>query len=884
VAPEHSFWIRLLFHIGARRASESELGDVMEEYATGKRNALWLARQILSTITRRTSHIPIHGRRARMLTNLWSDTRYAVRMLRRNPGFAVAAIAPIALGIGVNTGVFSILNSVALRPLPTPEPTALVSVYQEFRGVQQRRVHGARSMFSIPEYRAYRDGAQTLSGVMAYSRPWTVTLGGESPQEIEGVFVTCNYFDVLKLRTRLGTGFTPANCGVAGAPPAVILSPQLWTRQFGADPDIVRKTVTLNGQSVGVVGVAPEGFEGIDITRVAFFAPTSLQGVLRPELPFQEDAHTSWLTLVGRRRTGVGMAQVRAELAVIASQIDQQQPGRTTMLHVEPATSLSLPVLRREFLSVAAVLLAAIGLVLLIACANVANVLLARAGGRAKEMAVRVSVGAGRGRLIQQLLTESALIALVGGLAGFLLAWWSFQVLLAWLLSSLPGTVPPMRIDAHPNMTVLWFALGLTFTTALLFGMVPALQASKQDVQTALKQDGIGAARRIGGWLRGLLIGVQVAVCMVLLISAGLLLRALYAAQTAEPGFEYRNVAAVSYDLRGARYDDQKVVAFQRQVMERVASLPGVDSVAQVSRFPLSPGRRQTAFRLPGQEEWHEVDVNAVSPGYFSLIAIPILRGRTFTPAEGEDPSRAVIVTEATARRYWPGQDPIGRTVLMGAGQDKYVSAEVVGVAKDAQVSHVGETVSSYMYRPAGPGAERRLGLLVRSEADFGTLATSIRAVTRELDPGLVVRVNRLEENLDFWRTVSRLVAGLSGSLSLLALALASVGVYGVVAYVVSFRRREVGIRMTLGATARDVQHLILGQTLRPVVFGVVIGMGGAAAASQILESMLFGISRIDPIAFIGAPLLLLGVATVASLLPTREAVKVDPVTTLRYE
>jgi predicted permease len=633
-----------------------------------------------------------------------------------------------------------------------------------------------------------------------------------------------------------------------------------------------------------VVGVAPEGFEGIDITRAAFFAPTSLQGVLRPEQPFHEDPHTSWLTLIGRRRPGVDMAQVRAELAVIAGQIDQQQPGRTTTLSVAPATSLSLPVLRREFLGVAAVLLAAFGLVLLIACANVANVLLARAGGRTKEMAVRVSIGAGRGRLIQQLLTESAIIALIGGAAGFLVAWWSFQALLAWLLSSLPGTVPPLRIDAHPNMTVLWFALALTLTTALLFGMVPALQASKQDVQTALKQDGISSARRIGGWLRGLLIGVQVAVCMVLLISAGLLLRALYAAQTAEPGFDYRNVAAVSYDLRGPRYDDQKVVAFQRQLMERVASLPGVDSIARVSWFPLSPGRRQTAFRLPGQEEWHEVDVNAVSPGYFSLIAIPILRGRTFTAAEGEDPSRAVIVTEATARRYWPGQDPIGRTVLMGAGQDKHVSAEVVGVAKDAQVSHVGETASSYMYLPAGPGAERRLGLLVRSQADFATLATNIRAVTRELDPRLVVRVNRLEENLDFWRTVSRLVAGLSSSLSLLALVLASVGVYGVVAYVVSFRRREVGIRMTLGATARDVQALILTQTLRPVVVGVVIGMGGAAAASQLLGSVLFGISRIDPIAFIGAPLLLLGVAATATLLPTREAVRVDPVTALRYE
>jgi predicted permease len=819
-----------------------------------------------------------------MRSNLWSDIRYGVRTLHRNPGFAIAAVVPIALGIGVNTGIFSILNSVALRPLATPEPTALVSVHQDFRGVQRRRVHGARSMFSIPEYRAYRDGSQALSGVMAYSRPWTVTLGGEFPQEIEGVLVTCNYFDVLKLRTSVGTGFTAANCQRPDAPPAVILSHQLWVRVFGADPTIAQKTITLNGLSVGVVGVAPDGFEGIDITKVAFFAPTSMQPVLRPEQPFHEDAQTSWLTLVGRRKKGVGMPQARAELAVIARRIDQQEPGRTTTLTVAPATALSVPVMRQDFLGVAAVLLAAFGLVLLIACANVANVLLARAGGRTKEMAVRVSVGAGRGRLIQQLLTESAIIAVAGGVAGFLLAWWAFQGLLAWLLSSLPGTIPALRIDAHPSLTVLWFALGLTVTTALVFGMFPALQASKQDVQTALKQDGNSVTRRRGGWLRESLIGVQVAVCMVLLISAGLLLRALHAAKTVEPGFEYRSVAAVSYDLRGPTYDDPKVAALQRQLMERVGSLPGVDAVAQVSKFPLSPGRRQTVFTLPGQEEGHEVDVNAVSPGYFSLIAIPILRGRTFTEAERQDPARAVIVTEATARRYWPGQDPIGRTVMMGAGQGQYVPAEVVGVAKDAQVSQMGETASSYMYLPAGPEAQRRLGLLVRSRTDFAAVAASVHTLTRQLDPGLVVRVKRLEENLDFWRTISRLVAGVSGSLSLLALVLASVGVYGVVAYVVSCRRREVGIRMALGATARDVQGLILVQTLRPVVVGVVIGMGGAAAASKILESVLFGVSRIDPIAFIGAPLVLLGVAAAASLVPTREAMRVDPLTILRYE
>ena len=895
VAPDNSLWIRVLWRVCGFRASDEEFGDLMEEYAAGKQNPVWLARQIFSMSRRPRSHVTIDERRAQMLSNLWNDIRYALRTFGRSPAFAAAAVMPIALGIGINTGLFSVLNSVVLRPLPTPESTELVSVHQEFRGVKERRVHGARSMFSIPEYRLYRDGSKMLSGVMAYTRPWTVTLGGDTPREIEGELVSCNYFDVLRLRPVVGVGFTAANCDGPTAAPAVILSHALWTRAFAADPNIVSRSITLNGQTVGVVGVAPEGFDGIDITKAAFFAPTSLQPLLLPTHNLYEDAHASWLTLVGRRVTGADIAQVRAELAVIAGQLDQQQPGRTTALIVSPATSLSMPGARRELLTVATVVLAAFGLVLLIACANVANLLLARASSRRQEIAVRLSVGATRGRLIQQLLTESTIIALAGGVAGSLLAWWSFQGLLSWLFSSLPGTIPQMRIDAHPNLTVLWFALALTAITALSFGLVPALQASKPDVYSAMKRDGTDAAGRTGGgrwrwrgptrggWLRGMLVGIQVAVCMILLISASLLMRALYSAETTDPDFQYRNVAVVSVSLQGQNYDeDANVAAFQRRLLERIAALPGVESFAQARKIPLSPGRHQTMFRMPGSDQWHEVNVNIVSPSYFSLIAIPIIRGRTFTAAELDDPSRAVIITEATARRYWPGDDPIGRTLVMSQGEKREVTLEIVGMVKDAQVSQVAATDSNYLYLPATLSAQRGLRLLVRSPLDFAGLAAAVRSVTRELDPGLVVHVNRLEENLEFWRAGSRVVAGLSGSLSLLALVLASVGVYGVVSYVVSRRRREVGIRMTLGATARDVQSLFLRQTLRPVVIGAVIGIAAAAAASRILESVLFGISPYDPIAFIGAPLFLLTVAAAASFLPTREALKVDPMVTLR--
>jgi predicted permease len=881
VPRDPSRWIQWLFRIG--RASEAELGDIQEEFASGHRSVFWMVRQIVSVIRTPRPRIAFNEGRTRVLSNFWSDVRYTLRTFRRNPGFALAALVPIALGVGINTGVFSILNNVAFRSLPVPNPTELVNVYQEFQGVKKRRVHGARIMFSMPEYREYRDATRTLSGLAAYSMPWTVALGGESPQELEGVLVTCNFFDVLQLRPAIGVGLTPANCDSPGAPPAVVLSHALWTRIFAADPQIIRQAITLNGQSVAVVGVAPEGFDGLQLTKAAFFASTSLARGQLDKVPilldFQDDPQLSWLTLLGRRQRGVDLSQVRAELAGIAGRIDRQQPGRTTVVNVAPATALSLPHARQEFFSLAAVVMAAFGLVLLIACANVANVLLARAASRTMEIATRLSIGASRGRLIRQLLTESLTIALLGGVAGSIVAWWSFQTLFARLPSQVPGDISQPRIDAYPDPTALCFALGLIVITALVCGIVPALQASRPDLHGAMKQGGAYDRGQRSGWLRGTLIAVQISVCMVLLASAGLLLRALYAAYTIDPGFDSHNVAVVSYALRGSRWDDARVATFQRQVRERIQSLPGVQSVAQTSKVPLSPGRQQTTFSLSNDGDEFLVDTNEVSPEYFSLVGIPILRGRSFTTAELQGASRAVIVSEATARRYWPGHDPVGRTILMEGTQ-----LEIVGVAKDAHVSHLAETESSYMYLPAGPSAQRGLRTLVRSQADFAALARSVTAAARDLDPELVVRVNRLEGNLDYWRGLSRLTASLSGALSLLALLLAAIGVYGVVSYMVNRRRREVGIRMALGASSRDVRHLIVGQTFQPIAIGALIGLAAASAASRAIDSVLFGISPFDPIAFVGATVFLIGVAALATILPIRGALKVDPVTTLRYE
>ena len=566
---------------------------------------------------------------------------------------------------------------------------------------------------------------------------------------------------------------------------------------------------------------------------------------------------------------------MRAELAHIAARIDRQKPGRTTTPIVAPATSLSLPVARAEALVLAAIVLAGFGMVLLIACANVANVLLARAAGRTREIAVRLSMGAPRRRLIQQLLTEALIIAAAGGLAGSLLAWWSFRALIAWATANLPAAMTPVRLEVHPTANVFWFGLGLTVLTALVCGLVPALNASRADVRSSLNGDDKVAGGR-AGWVRGTLISVQVAGCMVLLVSAALLLRALHTAQTRDPGFDHDGVAVVSIPLRGAGFEGGRAAALQERILAGIEAIPGVRA-ARVDRVPLTPGRTQATFRLPQQEQVHEVDYNAVGPTYFSLLQMPIAKGRGFASDDLVGPPRVVVVTEATARRYWPGQDAIGRVVTMG---DR--SLEVVGVARDAHISNAAEVSSSYFYLPAGPRGEGDLRLLARVQMDQSTFAASVGALVKALDPGLVVRVHPLEENLKYWETGSRIIASVSGSLGLLALALASVGVAGVVGFVVNRRRREIGIRMALGATRGDVHRLILRQTLRPVLVGVAAGLVGAGIVSRAFEAALFGVSPIDPAAFLAAAVFLVGVACAATIVPTRAALQTDPTVALR--
>jgi predicted permease len=807
----------------------------------------------------------------------WGDIAYAARSLRRSPGFAAAAIATIALGVGVNAGIFTVLNGLLFRDLPVPDAGELVTIAQAVEGVPGR---GAFiGSVSTAEYLAYRDEARTLAGLIAHSDPTRTTLGGESPQEILGALVTCNWFEVLQQPPLLGRALTQRDCE-AGAEPVVVLGHELWTTAFAGDPNVVGRTIELNRQLFGVVGVAAADTYGGFVYRTAYFAPYSTEPLVLPNEAAYADDNASWLMLIGRRVAP--LARVRAELAVIASRFDAEQAGRSTTLTIERATPLSIPGIREVAVLGAGALMAPFALVLLIACANVANLLLARATARSREIAVRRALGAGRLRIVRQLLAESLLIATIGGVLGALLAVWSFQALIALALPSFsPAGIPPIFIDARPDARVMAFTLIVTVATAVAFGLVPALQASRQDLNAVIKQGAAGSGGAPGGRLRGALVGAQVALCMVLICGAGLLLRGLTATQTVDPGFRYRDVAVAAFDLASSGYDPQEAAAFARTLRERVAALPGVAAVAYGIE-PLSAEAESGPLRLPGENEQSArfAPVNFVSPGYFSLLGIALTRGRDFTDAEVARDAPLAIVSEATARNYWPGQDPLGRRLLTWTGRE----LEVVGVVADAQVSSVGEIDPYYLYVPAGPNVQRFARLLVRSSGDFGATAAAVRAAVRSLDAGLWVRVNPLEANLDWSRNLSGMVTALAGSLGMLALTLAAVGIYGVVAFFVGRRMREIGVRMALGARARDVLTLVLRQTMRPVLVGAALGVALAVLAGRGLSSVLFGVSATDAVGLGAAIIFVLGIALAAGALAGRRATRVEPVHVLREE
>jgi predicted permease len=814
----------------------------------------------------------------------WQDVRYGLRTLRKNPAFTVVAMLTLALGIGVNAGIFVVVNGVLFRDLPVPGARQVISIQQTVESSQTTATSG-EGTFSVAEYRTYRDRAKTLSGVIAHSNPQETTLIGETPQQMFGVLVSCNYFTVLQQPPVIGRELTERDCA-SGADPVIVLGHELWTTTFAAEPAIVGRTLELNRQFFTVVGVAAAGTYGPSAMRPGYFAPISADPLLSRTATRYNDDKNRWLYLIGRRNDGIGAEEVRAELAVIAAQIDRQESGRSTRLTIERAKPMTVPIgARGPATGAAAVLMAAFGFILLIACANVANLLLARGTARSQETAIRLSLGASRARVVRQLVTESLLISIAGGLLGSVLAMWSFQTLVGLVLPrALPPEMPPFvfGLDFSPDFRVLVFAVGLTVVTGLLFGLGPALHASKPDLNIVLKQDASGTGSHRGGRLRGTLVGIQVALSMILMIATGLLVRGLYATHTINPGFVYRDIAFITFGLDGPG----EARALLPRLREGVAALPGVEAVELAADPPLGEEIAMMEIRRPGgsQSEFLTAQLNAVTPGYFSLVGMSMVHGRTFTEAEfanarPDAKTTPVVISETTARNLWGNTDPIGRSIDRGDFRTNQVvgTLQVVGVVSDAQVSSLGRIDPYFVYVPGGEE------LLFRIRGDFAATAAGVRAAVRAVDPTLVIRVLPLEGNLGYWRGLSGIVTTLGAGLGLLALVLASVGIYGVVSYAVTKRYREIGIRVALGADARHVLGLILRQTMRPVAIGAAIGLAAAIGVSGILSGVLFGVSPADPIGLGGAALFVLGVAVAAGVLAAAPATQADPTATLRH-
>ncbi len=833
-----------------------------------------------------------------MLPGLTMDLRYAARALTRSPGFTVAAVATLALGIGVNAGVFTVLNGVLFRGLPAPDAHELVAIAQAVEGGEELATSGIGT-FSTAEYRAYRDQARTLSGLLALGTPaGETTLGGDAPQLIYGALVSCNYFDVLQTPPALGRAFANDDCE-RGAAPVVVLGHELWSTTFAADTGIVGRPIELNRQVFTVVGVAAVGTDAGNFLRLGYVAPFSTEPLLSSGPPRYDDDRQRWLTLTGRRGDGISLQQVRAELAVVAARLDELEPGQSTALTIERATLMTVPLLMRGLaMGAAAVLMTAFAFILLIACANVANLLLVRGTVKSQEIGIRLSLGASRARVIRQLLLESLLLSVAGGVLGSALALWSFQVLAAL---AVPALVPPelsfsFAWDLSPDYRVLAFAAALTLVTSVLFGLAPALRASKLDLAGVIKHGSASAGSdRRGRRLRGTLVGLQVALCMALMIGAGLLLRGLQATYSVDPGFDYRDVGYVSFEgrLESAGYGPEQAAAFQQRLLDEVQALPNVVAAAYAMRAPLAGDMTGTRIRLPGDgpDDYRVGEENQVRPGFFSVLALPIVSGRTFTDSEvagtqDRGGTRPAIVTETTARNLWPEGGAVGRTFVretIAVENETIVRRDVVlqvvGVVADAQLTSLGTVDPYYVYEPGGASA-----LFVKSRGDFAATAASIGAVVRGLDPALALRVLPLEANIGWWRGISGTVTALAAALGVLALVLSAVGIYGVVAYSVTRRYREIGIRMAFGANVPDVVGMVLRQSLRPVVVGALVGLAAAIAVSRVLSRVLFGVSPSDVVGFGGAALLVLGVALTAAVLAVRPATRADPIEALRYE
>jgi predicted permease len=779
----------------------------------------------------------------------------------------------VALGAGANTTVFTLLNAVLLRPLPVEAPARLAALFTV-------DVHNPGNLLcSYPNYKDYRDRNQVFSSLLVYSAVSVNMTGQGNPQSMVGQIVSGNYFQTLGVPMALGRSFTKEEDGAPDANPVAVIGYGLWMRKFGGDRGIIGRGLELNGLAYTVIGVAPRGFQGLDTLLAGeVWVPMAMYRHIYPYPAWVEQRRALLFPVVGRLEPGVSLRQAEASLGTVVSDLERQYPqdneGRRVKLTSLAEAAIS-PANRPTIATAGAALGIVAMLVLLIACGNLANLLLARAAGRGKEIAVRLAMGANRWRLVRHLLIESTVLALLGGAAGLLFARWARDIL--WSMRPPLFTYSSVHLDL--DYRVFGYALAVSLAAGVIFGLVPALRATRTDLACDLKERG-GLTR--GGATRSALVVAQVALSLVALIGAGLFARSLSNAARVDLGFSTERLGTVAFNLADWSYTEDRGREFNRRALERAAAVPGVAAAALAKDMPLNVGLARTVL-LPGKESesGRFILTSLIGPGYLRTLGIPLLGGRDFSPLDNLDAPRVAIVNQVAAAYYWPGENAVGKRMRF-FGDDRL--AEVVGVARNANYQTVGEPPQALIYLPLGQSYSANGVLYIRASGDAATTLAAVRREVQSLDRNLRLETETVDQTIRQALWAPRLTAWLLGAFGLLALLLSTIGIYGVVSYSVSQRTREIGVRMALGAKSGDVQLWIIGEGLRLVAIGVAAGLVIALVATRGIQSLLLATSAHDAVTFVTVPVFLTLVGLAACWLPALRATRIDPSTALRDE
>ncbi|HTM25068.1 MAG TPA: ABC transporter permease [Vicinamibacterales bacterium] len=808
------------------------------------------------------------------MDHLKQDIQYALRRLYRSPGFTCVALVTLALGIGANTAIFTVVNGVLLQPLPYPESDRLVGIYHLY--------NGQRAVMSGPNFTDVASSATLLENAAITSRARVILTGEGEPVRLDAAEVSASLFNVLRVRPQIGRPFA-ADENTPGRTNVIILSHALWQQRFGGAPDVIGRRIAIDGMSKEVVGVMPAGF--------SYPAGREAWMPIEYDENFVTKQRGAWqFSAVARLKPGVTPAQSAAEAAAIGRTLARQFPDANANLDITtfPLREAMVGDIRRSVL----VLLGAVAFVLLIACANVANLLLARAASRESEMAVRTALGAGRSRLIRQLLTECAILALAGGGLGLLLAVWG----VAFLTSLQPQGIPRLD-DVRIDGAVIVFTIAIALATGVIFGLAPAVHATQGGLSGALKEGGRGAVTTRGGSrMRGTLVIVEMALAVMLLVGAGLMMRSFMRLQSVDPGFRPEQALTFDLTLPDARYqEDAKRVAFFDRLMPKLRALPGVRAAGAVMGLPLSGMQFNISFKVQGRPpvppaDEPSMEIRVASPEYFATIGIPLKRGRLFTEQDREGSPSVVLITESAARQFFANEDPIGKTITLGwgkrnNGKRSAAGGEVVGIVGDVKDAGLSEPNPPQLYMPLRQWPVSSMSVVLKTATPPTSLTEAVRTQVYDIDPNLPVsNVRTLDQILGRSISQPRFYMLLLAMFAGIALALAAVGIFGVLSYAVSQRTREIGIRMALGAQERSVVRLVVRQAMLLVVSGVAAGLVMATFVSQALAKMLFSVKPTDPATFALVAVVLATVALVASYLPARRATRVDPVVALRAE